>query len=71
MGYNTKIQLIKRKKSEQWYVNFPAAVAQAIEFDKGEDVEWIIDDYQNIVLRRSDASVASLKKKLKAKSNPI
>jgi antitoxin component of MazEF toxin-antitoxin module len=71
MGYNTKIQVIKRQKSEQWYVNFPAAVAQAIEFDKGEDVEWIIDDYQNIVLRRSDAAVASLKKKLKAKLNPI
>jgi antitoxin component of MazEF toxin-antitoxin module len=71
MGYNTKIQVIKRQKSEQWYVNFPAAVAQAIEFDKGEDVEWIIDDYQNIVLRRSDAAVATLKKKLKAKSNAI
>jgi antitoxin component of MazEF toxin-antitoxin module len=71
MGYTTKIQVIKRQKSEQWYVNFPAAVAQAIEFDKGEDVEWIIDDYQNIVLRRSDAAVASLKKKLKAKSSPI
>jgi antitoxin component of MazEF toxin-antitoxin module len=71
MGYNTKIQVIKRQKSEQWYVNFPAAVAQAIEFDKGEDVEWIIDDYQNIILRRSDAAVASLKKKLKAKSSLI
>jgi hypothetical protein len=27
-------------------------------------VEWIIDDHQNIVLRRSDAAVAKLKKKL-------
>ena len=70
MGYNTKIQLIKRATSEQWYVNFPAAVAQAIEFDKGEEVEWIIDDVQNIVLRRSDKTVAAVKKKLKkGKSN--
>jgi len=70
MGYNTKIQLIKRATSEQWYVNFPAAVAQAIEFDKGEEVEWIIDDVQNIVLRRSDKAVAAVKKKLKkGKSN--
>ncbi len=35
MGYQTKIQLIKRVNSEQWYVNFPAAVAQAIEFKQG------------------------------------
>lgn len=67
MGYKTKIQLIKRAKSEQWYVNFPAAVAQAIEFEQGEVVEWLIDDHQNIVLQRSDEAVASLKKKLKTK----
>lgn len=67
MGYKTKIQVIKRLKSEQWYVNFPAAVAQAIEFDQGEIVEWIIDDHQNIVLRRDDKAVAALKKKLKTK----
>lgn len=67
MGYKTKIQLIKRAKSEQWYVNFPAAVAQAIEFEQGEVVEWLIDDHQNIVLQRSDEAVVSLKKKLKTK----
>lgn len=67
MGYNTKIQLIKRQKSEQWYVNFPAAVAQAIEFEQGEVVEWLIDDYQRLVLIRSDSSVAKFKKKLKKK----
>ncbi len=27
LGYPTKMQLIKRKASEQWYVNFPSAVA--------------------------------------------
>ncbi len=29
MGCPAKIQLIKRKDSEQWYVNFPAQIAQA------------------------------------------
>ena len=67
MGYNTKVQVIKRAKSEQFYVNFPAAVAQAIEFTAGEEVEWLIDDHQNLVLRRSDAAVAAIKKKLKKK----
>lgn len=65
MGYPTKIQLIKRKKSKQWYINFPAAIAQAMEFQRGEVVEWLIEDYQKMVLKRSDEAVASLKKKLK------
>ena len=68
MGYITKVQLIKRAKSEQFYVNFPAAVAQALELGSGEVVEWLIDDHQNLVLRRSDAAVAELKKKLNQKS---
>lgn len=65
MGYSTKIQVIKRAKSEQYYVNFPASVAQAMEITSGELVEWLIDDHQKLVLQRSDAAVANLKKKLK------
>ncbi len=67
MGYPTKVQVIKRSKSEQWYVNFPAAVAQAIEFKQGEVVEWLIDDNQRLILQRSDESVRDLKKKLPRK----
>lgn len=54
MGFWTKVQLIKRKTSEQWYINFPSAVAQAMEFEKGESVEWIISDKANLILRRKD-----------------
>lgn len=68
MGYPTKIQLIKRAKSEQWYINFPSAVAQAMEFERGEVAEWLIDNHQRLVLQRSDQAVSSLKKKLKKKS---
>ena len=67
MGYPTKIQLIKRAKSEQWYINFPSAVAQAMEFERGEVAEWLIDDHQRLVLHRSDQAVSSLKKKLHKK----
>lgn len=68
MGYSTKVQLIKRAKSEQYYINFPSAVAQAMEFDRGEVVEWLIDDHQRLVLLRSDEAVRSLKKKLQEKT---
>lgn len=64
MGFPTKIQLIKRAKSEQWYINLPAAVAQAMEFDKGEIVEWIIEDKQKMTLKRSKNKNTDVKKKL-------
>ena len=65
MGYPTKVQLIKRKESEQWYINFPAAVAQAMEFERGETVEWIIEDKGSLVLRRHKVPSSAMKKKHK------
>lgn len=63
MGYPTKVQLIKRKASEQWYINFPAALAQAMEFRQSELMEWIIEDKSELVLKRTEAPPARLKKK--------
>ena len=63
MGHPTKIQLIKRQTSEQWYVNFPAALTQAMEFDKGEVWEWIVEDNNQLVLRRQIPVASALKKK--------
>jgi hypothetical protein len=62
MGFPTKVQLIKRKASEQWYINFPSAVAQAMEFSRGETVEWIIEDKALLALRRLDPPPPTLKK---------
>jgi hypothetical protein len=64
MGFPTKIQLIKRTASEQWYINFPSAVAQAMEFKKGEVVEWVIEDKHRMTLKRADYDVEPDKKKL-------
>lgn len=64
MGYPTKIQLIKRAKSEQWYINFPSAIAQAMEFQRGEVVEWLIEDRRKLILKRDSSSVDAVKKKL-------
>jgi hypothetical protein len=64
MGFPTKIQLIKRAKSEQWYINFPSAIAQAMEFQRGEVVEWLIEDKSKMILKRDESSLVSEKKKL-------
>lgn len=64
MGYPTKIQLIKRVKSEQWYINFPSAIAKAMEFQRGEIVEWLIEDKLKMTLKRDSSALSSEKKKL-------
>ena len=70
MGFPTKVQLIKRAKSEQWYINFPSAVAQAMEFNRGETVEWIIEDKAQLVLRRLEPPGSAKKKRRVGSSAP-
>ena len=54
MGFPTKVQLIHRKASEQYYINFPSALAQAMELAKGETVEWIVVDKGHLILARHE-----------------
>ena len=68
MGFPTKVQLIKRKASEQWYINFPSAIAQAMEFSRGETVEWLVEDKALLALRRLQAPAPVLKKTLSGSS---
>ena len=63
MGFPTKVQLIKRKNSRQWYVNFPAQVAQALDLRQSEVMEWHIEDRATLVLVRREPPASVLKKK--------
>ena len=68
MGYPTKVQLISRKKgANQYYINFPTAVAEAMDFRKGEVVEWIVEDKANMIAHRSNvpSSPITVKKTLR------
>jgi len=53
VGFKTKVQVIQRRESQQWYINFPSACAQMMNFRKGEVVEWEITDDGRLILRRS------------------
>jgi hypothetical protein len=68
MGFPTKVQLIQRKESQQWYINFPSAVAQAMEFQRGEIVEWIVQDKSRLLLRRRKVSPRDAKKNKRGKA---
>lgn len=67
MGFPTRVQLISRKSSEQWYINFPAALAQACEFIRGEVVEWVVKDQHTLVLRRAADPAATVTEASKKK----
>ena len=69
MGFPTKVQLIKRQASEQWYINFPSAIAQAMEFARGETVEWIVESKAMLALRRTQPPPSVLKKTPPASSS--
>jgi len=54
MGYKTKIQVIERaNNTRQYYLICPAPLAQAIELEKGEEIEWVVETRNKLVIKRS------------------
>jgi len=57
MAYLSKLQVIQRGgKNRQFYLICPAPLAEALELEKGEALEWIIKDRHTFEIRRSRAS---------------
>ncbi len=63
MGYTVKIQRVERRNTKSFYVNFPAAVAEAAQIKKGEKFEWVIEDRNTFVFRRIKSATSIVKKK--------
>ena len=66
MGYRVKIQKIQRATNKTYYVNFPGAFADAVNLEKGEEMEWFIESRNCFVLKRvkeSGSFLESAKKK--------
>ncbi len=53
MGYISKVQVIQRgQKNRQYYLICPAPLAQALEIEKGEEIEWLVEDKQRLTIKR-------------------
>jgi len=53
MGYLSKVQVIRRGKNcSQFYLILPAPVAQALEMQKSETIEWVIEDKKTLMVKR-------------------
>ena len=66
MGYKVKIQKVDRGNTKSFYVNFPAAVAEAAQIVKVEEMEWEIEDRNIFVLKRIKQKKSITKKNKKA-----
>jgi len=62
MGYKSKIQRVDRGITKSFYINFPAAVAEACNIEKGEVMEWLIEDKNTFVLKRAPQTKLKIKK---------
>ena len=54
MGYQSTVQVIQRQggRNRQYYLICPAPLAQALELEKGEEIDWVVEDRNSLVLRR-------------------
>jgi len=62
MGYNAKVQRVDRGKTKSFYINLPAAVAEACNIKKGEELEWLIEDKNTFVLKRINPLKSTIRK---------
>ena len=54
MGYLSKVQVIERANGQrQYYLICPAPLAQALELEKSEDIEWVIEDKHHLTIKRA------------------
>jgi bifunctional DNA-binding transcriptional regulator/antitoxin component of YhaV-PrlF toxin-antitoxin module len=63
MGHKIKIQRVERGTTKSYYVNFPAALAEAAQIEKGEELEWLMEDRNTFILRRVIPKKSVLKRR--------
>jgi hypothetical protein len=62
MGHKIKIQRVERGTTKSYYVNFPATLAEAAQIQKGEQLEWLMEDRNTFILRRVTPKKSALKR---------
>lgn len=53
MGYNVKLQKVSRPTNNSFFVNIPVVLVASMELEKGEVFEWLLEDKNTLVLRRT------------------
>lgn len=52
-GYLVKVQKVERPTNRSYYLNLPAVLADALQIKKGEEMKWLVEDKNLLLLSRS------------------
>lgn len=53
MGFQSKVQVIERAGgTRQFYLICPAPLAEALELEKAETIEWVVVDKHELSIKR-------------------
>jgi bifunctional DNA-binding transcriptional regulator/antitoxin component of YhaV-PrlF toxin-antitoxin module len=52
MGYNVRLQKVERPTNRSYYVNVPVVLAETLDFNKGDVLEWSVKDKTTLLLRK-------------------
>lgn len=56
MAYQSTVQVIRRgEKNRQYYLICPAPLAQAMGIEKGEVIDWVVEDRYTLRIERVEA----------------
>jgi hypothetical protein len=51
-GYQIKVQKVERPTNRSYYLNLPVVLAEAMEITKGEEMQWLVEDKNMLLLCR-------------------
>ena len=51
-GYLIKVQKVERPTNRSYYLNLPVVLAEAMEIKKAEEMQWLIEDKNTLLLCR-------------------
>ena len=52
-GWQVKVQKVERPTNRSYYLNLPVVLAEALEIAKGEEMVWLIEDKNTLLLCRT------------------
>jgi len=52
-GCQVKVQKVDRPTNRSYYLNLPVVLAEALEIAKGEEMVWLVEDKNTLLLCRA------------------
>ena len=52
-GCQVKVQKVERPTNRSYYLNLPVVLAEALEIAKGEEMAWLVEDKNTLLLCRT------------------